>query len=198
MRHRLNKLIFAFALVLPSLSGAQFSDSYNFLKAVKDRDGAEATKYVSKPGSVIIDTHDQSNGETALHIVTRDRDTTWLHFLLSKGAKPDTRDKAGETPLLLAVRLNYEEGAELLLSFHAGVDVTNNAGETPLIRAVENGNIVLVKLLLTEGADPDKPDHIAGLSARDYAKRDSRNPSLTKLLAESPITKPKPKQGPSL
>jgi len=198
MRHRLYAVTLAFALAVPSIASAQFSDSYNFLKAVKDRDGIEATKYVSKPGSVIIDTHDVSNGETALHIVTRDRDTTWLHFLLSKGAKPDTRDKSGETPLLIAVRLNYEEGAELLLAFHASVDLTNNAGETALIRAVENGNIVLAKLLLAEGADPDKPDHIAGLSARDYAKRDSRNPSMIKLLAESPAAKPKPKQGPSL
>lgn len=198
MRLRLSALIFAAALALPSLSGAQFSDSYNFLKAVKDRDGAEATKYISKPGSVIIDTHDQSDGETALHIVTRERDTTWLHFLLSKGAKPDTRDRSGETPLLIAVRLNYDEGVELLLAFHASVDLTNNAGETPLIRAVENGNYVLAKLLITEGADPDKPDHIAGLSARDYAKRDSRNPSMIKLLAETPAAKAKPKQGPSL
>jgi hypothetical protein len=198
MRNRISALTLALALAVPSLTAAQFSDSYNFLKAVKDRDGAEATKFVSKPGSIIIDTHDQSSGETALHIVTRDRDTTWLRFLLSKGAKPDTRDKSGETPLLIAARLNYEDGAELLLAARASVDLANNAGETALIRAVENGNYTLAKLLLLEGADPDKPDHIAGLSARDYAKRDSRNPNLVKLLADTPAAKPKPKQGPSL
>lgn len=198
MRHRHFVALAAALLAVPAVSRAQFSDSYNFLKAVKDRDGAEATKYITKPGSIIIDTHDQTNGETALHIVTRDRDTTWLHFLLSKGAKPDTRDRTGETPLLIAVRLNYEEGAELLLAFHASVDLTNNAGETPLIRAVENGNYGLAKLLIAEGADPDKPDHIAGLSARDYAKRDARNASIAQLLAQAPATKAKPKQGPSL
>ena len=35
---------------------AQFSDSYNFLKAVKDRDGNKATDLISRPGTVIIDT----------------------------------------------------------------------------------------------------------------------------------------------
>ncbi len=198
MRHKIRSVLFATALVLPSLALAQFSDSYSFLKAVKDRDGAEATKYVSKPGSVIVNTHDQSNGETALHIVTRDRDQTWLNFLLSKGAQPDARDNHGETPLLIAARLNYDEGAELLLAFHAGVDVANNQGETPLIRAVQNNNFALAKLLLGQGADPNKPDHIAGMSARDYAKRDSRNPGMMKLLDESAAAKPKAKQGPSL
>ena len=32
-----------------------------------------------------------------------------------------------------------------------------------------------MKLLLAKGADPDKKDTAAGYSARDYAKRDTRN-----------------------
>jgi len=186
------------ALVLPALGAAQFSESYNFLKAVKDRDGAEATKFLGKPGSVIVDTHDLTNGETALHIVTKDRDLQWLHFLLSKGAKPDARDRLGETPLLIATRFNFVEGVEYLLAFHAGVDVANNNGETALIRAVQNNNIALVKILLSGGANPDRTDHVAGLSARDYAKRDSRNPAMLTVFDETAVAKPKPKAGPSL
>jgi len=198
MRFTLRPLILAAALALPGFALAQFSESYNFLKAVKDRDGTEVTKIVSKPGSVIINTHDQSNGETALHIVTRDRDSTWLHFLLSKGAQPDARDNRGETPILIAASLNYDDGVTLLLAYHARIDSTNNQGETALIRAVQNNNYTMAKLLLTEGADPNKPDHIAGMSARDYAKRDTRNPALLKLIDETPAPKPKSKQGPSL
>jgi ankyrin repeat protein len=186
------------ALGLPALSAAQFSDSYNFLKAVKEREGGEATKFLGRPGSVIIDTHDLSNGETALHIVTKDRDLQWLHFLLSKGAKPDTRDKTGETPLLIATRLNFVEGVEYLLAFHASVDATNNNGETALIRAVQINNVTLVKTLLGAGANPDRADHIAGMSARDYAKRDSRNPAMLQAFSDSKATKPKAKAGPSL
>ncbi len=198
MHKGIHAALLALVLATPTLSAAQFSESYNFLKAVKDRDGAEATKFLSKPGSVIVDTHDTSNGETALHIVTKDRDLQWLHFLLSKGAKADVRDRAGETPLLIATRLNFTEGVEYLLAYHAGVDVTNNNGETPLIRAVQGNNVALVKLLLTSGANPDRADHIAGLSARDYAKRDSRDPALLKAFEDAGSAKPKPKQGPSL
>jgi ankyrin repeat protein len=190
--------LIALALAMPALGAAQFSESYNFLKAVKDRDGTEATKFLSKPGSVIIDTHDISNGDTALHIVTRDRDLQWLHFLLSKGAKPDGRDKNGETPLLIATRLNFVEGVEYLLAYRASIDATNNNGETALIRAVQNNNVALVKTLLAAGANPDRTDHVAGLSERDYARRDSRNPAMQLVFNEIGQSKPKAKAGPSL
>ncbi len=198
MHKILRALLLGAIFAFPTLSAAQFSESYSFLKAVKDRDGTEATKYVSKPGSVIIDTHDISNGETALHIVAKDRDLTWLHFLLGKGAKPDSRDKTGETPLLIATRQNFIEGAEVLLAFQAGVDTANNNGETPLILAVQNRNLALVKLYLEQGANPNKADHIAGLSARDYAERDTRTPALLKAFEDSKPAKPRAKQGPHL
>ena len=48
-------------------------------------------------------------------------------------------------------------------------------GETALIVAVQQRQPRCVKLLLRSGANPDKTDHAAGYSARDYAKRDTRN-----------------------
>ena len=48
--------VFALFLLWPSVASAQFSDSYNFLKAVRDRDGSKATDLLSKPGTVIVDT----------------------------------------------------------------------------------------------------------------------------------------------
>ena len=47
---------------------AQFSDSYNFLKAVREANGDEAMKYLNKPGAPVLNTRDPSTGETALHI----------------------------------------------------------------------------------------------------------------------------------
>ena len=38
--------------LLATPAAAQFNDGYNFLKAVKDRDGTEATKLLDKPGSI--------------------------------------------------------------------------------------------------------------------------------------------------
>lgn len=167
-------LLAVLALSIPAPGQAQFSESYNFLKAVKDRDGEEATKFLNRPGSVIVNTRDLSSGETALHIVVARRDATWVAFLLQKGANPNIRDKSGTTPLLLATQLRFADGARLLLSKKADVNQSNNQGETALIRAVQLRDSEMVRLLLQKGADPDRTDTLAGLSARDYATRDRR------------------------
>lgn len=166
------------ALSIPATAHAQFSESYNFLKAIKDRDGEEATKFLNRPGTVIVNTRDRSTGETALHIVVARRDATWLAFLLQKGANPNIRDKSGTTPLMLATQLRFVDGARLLLAKKADVNQPNNQGETALIRAVQLRDAELVRVLLQKGADPDRVDTLAGLSARDYATRDRRSAAI--------------------
>lgn len=187
------KLLAAFltisALALPTAAQAQFSESYNFLKAVKDRDGTEATKFLNKPGSVIVNTRDVSSGETALHIVTARRDATWMGFLLQKGANPNVRDKKGLTPLMLATQLRFIDGVRVLLTKKADVNQTNNQGETALIRAVQLRDAELVRVLLIGGADPDRTDTLAGLSARDYATRDRRSASILSEIEKADATK---------
>jgi uncharacterized protein len=181
----ISKAIIAAFLLSPVAASAQFSESYNFLKSVRERDGNEATKMISKPGTVIIDTKDGTTGETALHIVTRDRDVTWLRFLLEKGARPDSKDRQGSTPLFIASQIGFVDGAKYLLAKRATVDLANSAGETPLIRAVQNRNAEMVSLLMASGANPKKADTGAGLSAIDYATRDRRAASILRLLQEA-------------
>ncbi len=194
----ISKVIFAALLLSPVSAQAQFSESYNFLKAVRERDGTEATKMISKPGTVIIDTKDGTTGETALHIVTRDRDVTWLRFLLEKGARPDGKDREGNTPLFIASQLGFVDGAKYLIAKRATVDLANASGETPLIRAVQNRNAEMVSLLIASGANPKKADTGAGLSAIDYATRDRRAAAILRLLQDAkPGTRPK-MSGPSL
>jgi hypothetical protein len=128
--------LLAFAMAAPA--AAQFSDSYKFLKAVRDRDGQKVTEAVEQPGSTVINTKDYSTGESALHIVVKRRDATWLAFLLAKGAKPDIRDNEGATPLLAAAQLGFVDGVRTLLAEGASVNLANSRGETPLIMAVHN------------------------------------------------------------
>lgn len=161
---------------------AQFSDSYNFLKAVDERDGAAAQKYLDEPGSVIVNTKRDGTGETALHIVVARRDETWLTYLLQKGANPNQADRKGVTPLMLATQLGFAEGAARLIKSKASVDATNRSGETPLIRAVQLRNPEMVRLLLKAGANPDKRDAVAGLSAREYAAQDGRNSAILAII----------------
>lgn len=182
-------LLAIMALSIPAAGQAQFSESYNFLKAVKDRDGEEATKFLNRPGSVIVNTRDLSTGETALHIVVARRDATWVAFLLQKGANPNVRDKSGITPLLLATQLRFVDGARLLLSKKADVNQSNNQGETALIRAVQLRDSEMVRLLLRKGADPDRTDTLAGLSARDYATRDRRAAAILSEIEKADAKK---------
>lgn len=176
-------------LIVPTAVGvvapaayAQFSDSYNFLKAVKDRKGEEAEKFLSEPGSVIINTRDGSTGETALHIVIQRRDSSWLGYLLQKGANPNLADKKGTTPLMLATQLGYVDGIDWLVRKKAVVDQTNRSGETALILAVQLRNPEAVRALLKAGANPDKTDSRAGYSARDYAKQDGRASAIAAII----------------
>jgi hypothetical protein len=53
-----------------------------------------------------------------------------------------------------------------------------------LIIAVQLRETPVVRLLLNSGADPDKADHAAGFSARDYAERDPRAREILKLIED--------------
>ncbi|MPT48717.1 MAG: ankyrin repeat domain-containing protein [Sphingobium sp.] len=190
-------VLLALAL-FPATASAQFSDGYNFLKAVRDRDGTKATELISKPGSTIVNARDASSGQTALHIVTERRDISWLSFLLGKGANPNLTDGQGATPLMLATRLRFVEGAQLLLDNGAQVDRANDSGETPLIRAVQLRDLPLIRLLISKGANPNKADTLAGMSARQYAERDSRGQAILQILDDAKTSKSStgPVQGP--
>lgn len=154
-----------------------FSDRYEFLEAVKDREGDKVTEILNEPGSVMVNARDLATGETALHIVTRRRDALWIRFLSQRGANPNIADKKGVMPLMLAANLNYVEGVEALIEAGARVDVTNDSGETPLIAAVHSRNASLVRLLLKKGANPDRNDN-SGRSARDYATLMGRSSTM--------------------
>ncbi len=170
--------------MLTPAAQAQFSDSYKFLKAVKDSEGGKATELIDEPGkgSVIINTRDDVTGETALHIVVKRRDSAWIGFLLQKGANANLADRQSATPLILSTQLGFVEGAEWLIKYRANVDQANRSGETPLILAVQLRNPELVRLLLANGANPDKTDSVAGLSAREYAARDGRGNSILSII----------------
>lgn len=165
-------------VAMPQMAQAQFSDSYNFLKAVKERDGTKATQILDQPGSTVVNTRDLSTGETALHYVVSRRDYAWMRFLLLKNANPNIADNSGMTPLMLASFKKDIEAAEILLKYGARIDGTNNSGETPLMRAVQLRDLQMVRFLLKNGADPDITDNIAGKSARDYATGDARAASI--------------------
>ncbi len=173
MRGVMRNFIWAFA-ALAAVSTAPvvaqgFSEGYQFLKAVKDREGQDVTDALNEPGTTIVNTRDITSGETALHIVTSRRDTSWIRFLTQRGANPNIRDNKGVAPIQIAVRLGHLDGVEALIKAGANIDVSDSSGETPLIAAVHARNAELVRVLLAQGANPDRTDN-SGRTARDYAQ----------------------------
>ncbi|MDE2404915.1 MAG: ankyrin repeat domain-containing protein [Sphingomonadales bacterium] len=165
-------------------AAAQFSKSYKFLEAVKDKDGQKVTDELSQPGSTLVNTQDQTTGQTALHIVVARRDATWLGFLLGKGADPNIRDFKGVSPLVLACNMGFIDAVDLLIARGARVDEPNGTGETPLIAAVHRRDTALMRTLLKAGANPDRADS-SGRSARDYATLDGRGSPLLAVIEEN-------------
>ncbi len=138
------------ALAAQPVAAQQMSEGYEFLKAVKERDGDKVIDALNQPGNTLINTRDIATGRTAMHIVTERRDANWIAFQI-------------------ATQLGYIEGIEALLKAGVRVDQANSSGETPLISAIHRRDTAMIRILLKNGASPDRTDN-SGRSARDYAK----------------------------
>jgi ankyrin repeat protein len=184
-------------LLVASPAAAQFTDSYNFIKAVKDKDGAKAQEILDKPGTTIVNTRDSDTGDTGLHIAVKRGDAAWVGFLLQKGASANARDRDGNTPLMIAAQTRWTDGVQIFVQIKAQIDVQNRLGETALMKAVQGRDANMAKLLIESGANPDLTDN-SGISARALAETDPRASQIAKLFKDLPVRKARPAQGPSL
>ncbi|MDG2533647.1 ankyrin repeat domain-containing protein [Sphingomonas sp. HITSZ_GF] len=167
-------------------SAQQFSDSYNFLNAIRETDGSKVNKYLEDKTLRIVNTKDRQTGEGALHIVVKRNDSTYLRVLLQQDdINANLQDNRGNTPLILAAERGWDEGVAILIKYGANVNMPNSSGETPLIRAVQVHDIEVARALLAAGANPDRTDNVTGKSARDYARDETRYPQIARLLADA-------------
>jgi ankyrin repeat protein len=187
----------ALALALSTPAAAQFSDSYNFLKAVRDREVNKAIEMADKPGTTVVNTRDTDTGESAVHIVTRRADLGWLGLLYQKGANLNAKDRDGNTPLILATIGRWSDGAATLIRLKAQVNAQNRLGETALLKAVQARDLGLTKALVEAGANPDIGDN-SGTSPRLAAENDTRATVIAKLFKDIPAKPTGRVQGPSL
>lgn len=194
IRHMVAALM---ALALAGPAAAQFSDSYNFLKAVRDRDVNAAIEMADKPGTTVVNTRDGDSGEAAVHIVTRRGDLGWLGLLYQKGANLNVKDRDGNTPLILAAITRWTDGAATLIRLRADVNAQNRLGETALLKAVQARDLGLAKALVDAGANPDIADN-SGISPRAAADNDPRAAAIAKLFKDIPAKPSGRVQGPSL
>lgn len=187
------------SLAAPTAASAQQqSQRYKFLEAIRKGDGNAVIAMLDQPGQTIVNARDITTGEGAVHIVVKRGDATYLRYLLAKGADPNLRDGAGDTPMMLAVQAGNAELIQILANAKANANLGNGGGETPLIRAVQRRDMTLVRAVLAAGGNPDQTDNLAGMSARDYARRDARSPAIAKVLEETPTKTQRAVAGPRL
>jgi ankyrin repeat protein len=93
-------------------------------------------------------------GQRPLHLAaTRLSGASTARLLIRRGARLDTRDKAGRTPLITAIVSDNIQVAEVLLA--AGADVEgpdSQLGAAPLSWAACSGRFTTVSFLLAKGA----------------------------------------------
>lgn len=150
----------------------------------------------SKVASVLIQAGSDVHQPGLLHSASSRGSLDLVRLLLEKGVDPDTKDRDGYTPLMVAVSRSFRKAGRIevvqaLLEAGADIEATNVKGETPLMRAAlqyvrsgETAALEAVKLLIDHGSDPSVTDAsgktILSL-AREYNSRISPQRDLVPL-----------------
>ena len=101
-----------------------------------------------------------------LHSAALQNLVEWAESQLDRGAKVDTTDREGRTPLMFAAAFRSMEVASLLLARGADPDARDDNGDTALHLATAFGDVPMATLLLDNGAG-------GGLRGRRTALRHS-------------------------
>lgn len=186
----------AAAIVIGTVGGsasAQFkaAASEELLTAVKEGNGGKLIQLIDGNGPQLANVRGY-DGSTALTLAVKAKNGQFTDYLLNHGADPNQPGIGNEPPLVLAARIGWVAGVDHLLQMRARVDGTNRQGETALIAAVQARHSQVVRRLLQAGANPDRADSNAGMSARDYAKRDNRVREILTLIERARPTVRKP------
>ncbi|MBT5185830.1 MAG: hypothetical protein HOH19_10905 [Kordiimonadaceae bacterium] len=159
------------------------SDSYVFLKAVKDQDYGKVKSYLQRGAN--INTRGYDDGETAVYIAAKLRDSILMTFLMDGKANTDVPIKStGETALMVAVRLRAREVMDMLITSNADVNKGDRNGETALYKAVQGNDRASVKRLLAANADWSIADN-TGRTPMDLTLENRRLRQLTRVLTQA-------------
>lgn len=115
-------------------------------------------------------------------VYARDGDGPGIRRTLSDGADVNSRNRVGETALLIALKKNNLEIAQLMLAVGTDVNIAAVNGVTPLMAAAYTGQAEIAGKILAKGADVKAVDRL-GKSAMTYAAGEGRAEVVKLLLA---------------
>lgn len=85
----------------------------------------------------------------------------------------DSKDRDGNTALILAAQRGQEDAAAVLIRAKAKLDIDNRDGMTALSLAAQNGNLHIVEMLVKAGADVTLQDR-TGRTPLEWAQDNNR------------------------
>ena len=96
-----------------------------------------------------------SEGNTALHLASKNGYSTCVSLLIIKGAKIDEFNKVKRTPLFVSIQNAPEELIYNLIRAGADVNAEDRRGLTPIFMAAIEGRDTLIPILVNNGANVD-------------------------------------------
>lgn len=106
-----------------------------------------------------------------------------VQLLLQQDARPDERDRQGNTALVVATRRAHKGLINVLLYYKADPDLPGENGEVPLMIAVVQNNPDIVRQLIDAGADVNATDY-TGRTPLAIA-REGRNRGITEMIEQA-------------
>lgn len=125
----------------------------------------------------------QSDGTTALQWMAHWDDVETAGLLIRAGAKANTVNLYGDTPLLEACTNGNAALIEKLISAGADPNTARPEGQTALMTAARSGNAEAVKVLLQHGAAVDSRESWRGQTALMWAAMENHPEVAQELLA---------------
>ncbi|MBJ7500090.1 MAG: ankyrin repeat domain-containing protein [Sphingopyxis sp.] len=118
-----------------------------------------------------------------LHDAAASDDAAAIRSLLAAGAKVDTCDETGRTPLLVAAQVNGVRAAEALITAGADVNAKDRIEDSPYLYAGARGHDVILAMTLAHGADPRSVNRYGGTAPIPAAERGQRGRDFVAMEA---------------
>lgn len=135
-------------------------------------------------------------GNTALHIVSLKGDDELARLFIKYGANPGTKNKTGETPLMLAVQEGNVKASQVLIESDKELTKIQDQGKNTLLTiAVIGGRTDIVKLLTRTGLIPVDSKNELGKTALMYASEFGEKEQVQLLLDAKADKSIKSKEG---
>ncbi|KAK2856539.1 hypothetical protein Q5P01_005274 [Channa striata] len=109
---------------------------YRLIKCISEEDKAFIEKMVKHGVENLINLCEPEDGKTVLHAAVLTNNLDLVSFLLSKGAHPNTQDKEGRTPVMLAAELGNDRIVALLAQSNANMSLQDVEGKGVLFYCI--------------------------------------------------------------